>query len=373
MQPMSQEVRLWIVSGETIRSGFLLLETFGSLPLVAQDDVDCSQIASIDGIEEAEAIVDMEWRGGALQVATSCSKEAYGAKARVWCPDTGTIGKVSLGFSTWQRWNFMVNSPIASSCAAWSKDGKYLATSVNASVGVYDLLSGRAISTYALHHDRPIGSSDLDWLSEESHLAWALAFSPDDQLIAIACSDRSVRIVEAATGKCLHSKKGKGMEPIGVEWSPRGRRVAYGQGLSARIWSPYEKEAPFIRFMHDSLWIQVSWSPDGECLATGCGDGVIRVWAAHEELLLRQSTGIQDCVAALAWSHDGKWIAAGGVEGVLVLLRSADLSVVAACRLPKRILKLAWSETDQCLAVALFGGVVVRLELVQLIGADEGR
>lgn len=57
----------------------------------------------------------------------------------------------------------------------------------------------------------------------------------------------------------------------------------------------------------------MNWSPDGTRLATGCYDGVARVWSEHGEVLqeLHEHTGP---VFSIKWSKDGRYLLSGSYD-----------------------------------------------------------
>ena len=64
----------------------------------------------------------------------------------------------------------------------------------------------------------------------------------------------------------------------------------------------------------------VAWSPDGNMLATGSGDGTVAVWQADDDRLRWAVRPVSGRISSLSWSADGKHIVAGGAGTMFVLL-----------------------------------------------------
>ena len=68
---------------------------------------------------------------------------------------------------------------------------------------------------------------------------------------------------------------------------------------------------------HGAYITSIDWSPDGSRLATGSGDGTVRVWHPATETVIRTNCGHKDGVLAVHWSRDGSRIASGSSDGTV--------------------------------------------------------
>eukprot|EP00947_MAST-08B_sp_MAST-8B-sp1_P002866 g2866.t1 len=70
---------------------------------------------------------------------------------------------------------------------------------------------------------------------------------------------------------------------------------------------------------HAEAILHVSFSPDGNMLATGGGDATVRFWDVHMATPLFTCKGHKHHVLATSWSPDGKRFASGDKDGVIKL------------------------------------------------------
>ena len=65
--------------------------------------------------------------------------------------------------------------------------------------------------------------------------------------------------------------------------------------------------------------ISIAFSPDGELLATACGDGTIRIWNAKTHQLIRALVGHDNVASSIAWSPNGRTLASAGWDDTVRL------------------------------------------------------
>ncbi len=89
---------------------------------------------------------------------------------------------------------------------------------------------------------------------------------------------------DTATGRRIEVLKGHEGRVRAVAWSPDDRLIATGSDdRTVRLWSSATLEEIAIVGVHQDKVASVAWSRDGTRLLTGSFDGTARVWAAEPD------------------------------------------------------------------------------------------
>src|SRR5262249_22307325 len=126
----------------------------------------------------------------------------------------------------------------------------------------------------------------------------AIAFHPDGRRFVSASSDRTVRLWETATGRCLHVFEGHTDEVFAAAFHPDGTRIASaGRDRAVWLWDQESYQEVARLPGHTSYVWSLAFSPDRKTLVSGSGDCSVRLWdteplraryqARHEAAALR--------------------------------------------------------------------------------------
>src|SRR5262249_9879505 len=108
-----------------------------------------------------------------------------------------------------------------------------------------------------------------------------------------------------------------------LSWGPDGRLASGAGDGSVRIWNSIRDQESRGLAGHAVRVTTVSWSPDGKRLASAGDDAKIRIWDAatrkevlrlegHDKSRISQGDGL---ISRLAWSPDSKHLASAGLDG----------------------------------------------------------
>jgi WD40 repeat protein len=151
------------------------------------------------------------------------------------------------------------------------------------------------------------GQTVLD-LAEVSGPVESVCLSPDGKRLALAAADRTVRLRDAADGKELRVFQGHEGAVKAVAFSPDGRHLASaGTDTTVRLWD-VTGDRHFVCRGHAQPVTAIAWSPDGWRVASAGSDKSVRVWDRQGQEVAAY-LGHGRSVAGVAFSPDGSRLA----------------------------------------------------------------
>ncbi|MCL1467582.1 caspase family protein [Argonema galeatum] len=103
-----------------------------------------------------------------------------------------------------------------------------------------------------------------------------------------------------------------------VSFSPDGQTIASGsRDNTIKLWSREGKELATLKG-HSREVISVSFSPDGQTIASGSNDNTIKLWSRDGKELATLK-GHSSAVSSVSFSPDGKTLASGSYDKTIIL------------------------------------------------------
>jgi WD40 repeat protein len=160
----------------------------------------------------------------------------------------------------------------------------------------------------------------------------AVAFSPDDRLLASGSADKTAKLWDTATGKELRTLDGHEARVTAIAFGPDGNRlVTASTDQTVRLWSTATGKELLCLKGHKGPVTCVAFSPDGRYVGSGSEDKTVRIWDADTSKMIHEF-GSHTCgVRAIAFAPDAKKVASVSQEtkkGGLVVWDMASGDVV---------------------------------------------
>ena len=148
----------------------------------------------------------------------------------------------------------------------------------------------------------------------------AVAFSPDGRSVYTGGLQFGIHVWDVHTGELLYTLDDYSAI-TSIAFSPDGHTFASGSGrLTVRVWDIRTREVLHTLTAQGSsisVWA-LSFSPDGEILATG-GDDTIRLWDVRTGALLWKFEGHIRGVWSVEFAADGNTLASSSTSGMVLL------------------------------------------------------
>ncbi|MBI1925354.1 WD40 repeat domain-containing protein [Candidatus Poribacteria bacterium] len=175
----------------------------------------------------------------------------------------------------------------------------------------------------------------------------SLAFSPDGRLLASGAEDATVKLWDVVAQKEIASFQGHNDGVYEVAFHPDGKLLASGsQDGTVKLWDVVRRKEVATWQVHTRAEVpealrrfdragspavaSVAFSPDGKLLAAGTALNVIKLWQVESQKEIATLVGHNDWVMAIAFSPDGRILASSGDDWTMILWDVESQQPIAA-------------------------------------------
>ena len=295
----------------------------GQLHLLARDD----KVSSTELLgEHAGGVLALSWQAAGMRFASS----GQDGSVRLWDARTraatqihrGPLWVEHLAFSGNGRWlaaaagrdvllfdsagalqHTVTGQPGNITALAWRPKAQQLATVSNGGLRLHQV-------------DKALGLEAYDWAGACLTASW----SPDARTLASGMQDGSLHFWRLAAQE-QSQMRGYGAKVAHTGWSANSRYLASAANQQLVVWDfsgrGPEGSTPLQFDGHSARITSLAYRPAGAQLVTGGRDWRLMLWrpGAHTDPEDAHLLGGE--VVLLAWSRDGRWLAAGDSDGTL--------------------------------------------------------
>jgi len=183
----------------------------------------------------------------------------------------------------------------------FSKDRKRILSSCyDKSVRLWEVETGRCLREF----------------ESNAQLTRSLAWSPDQRYVLSCLShDSGVYQWDFETGAGIRKLEGHADAVHSVEWSPNSRLALSGSyDMTVRVWNVETGRCPRVFEGHRAAIDSLAWSTDQRLALSGARDHTVRLWEVETGACLRVFEGHTDVIWSVAWSADQRRALSSGAD-----------------------------------------------------------
>jgi WD40 repeat protein len=189
---------------------------------------------------------------------------------------------------------------------------------------------------------------------------WSVAYSPDDSTMATGSANGTVTLWDDDAFRQIGGYMNTDATPAGVAYSPNDTMIATANtNGTLQLWdaASHQQIGPSMIADKQKLW-NAAFSPNGKLIATASDDGSARIWS----VATRQQVGVPmtikgQTVFSVAFSPNGKIFASGGTDDTARLWAvTTHREIGKPLNTADAVIHLAFSPNGRILATGSYEG-----------------
>ena len=142
-----------------------------------------------------------------------------------------------------------------------------------------------------------------------------VAWNPQRTMLASGSYNKTVKIWDTQTWKCIQILSGHTDCVNSVMWNSQGTLLASGSGDDTiKIWNTKTWTCIQTLEGHTDFVNSVAWNSQGTLLASGSGDDTIIIWESKSWKCVKTLEEHTDSVSSVAWDTQGTLLASGSED-----------------------------------------------------------
>jgi WD40 repeat protein len=212
----------------------------------------------------------------------------------------------------------------------WTEEGKPSGAAIKFPKTISDvawIIGGATLAiatSTAVSLRKDDGSEERAFPSRDPILG--MAFSPSGKWLMTGNQDCSVHVWNTDNSAEMHMR-GFAAKVRQLAWHRGSRWLATGGGQTISVWDCSGKgpegRTPMLLEWHPDQLSALQYQPEGDWLASGSRDGSIAIWQPTQRQNMISRAKIASGVTRVAWSPDGRLLAATGEGGEVQVLAVA--------------------------------------------------
>ncbi|MBD2435236.1 eIF2A-related protein [Nostoc sp. FACHB-110] len=165
-------------------------------------------------------------------------------------------------------------------------------------------------------------------LSGHNERITSLSFSPDNKILAAGSADKTIKLWQISDGKLLQTLTGHHDEVTSVIFSPNGKFLASGSAdNTVKLW---QIDGKLIKNLtgHGLAIAALQFTPDSKILASASWDNTIKLWHIPDSNLINTLSAHSDGVTSLSFTPNSQILASGSADHTIKLWNISDGKLV---------------------------------------------